>query len=555
MGNKREQENNIYDLLNKFGNIPNVKRINLKAKVLSYKGITYIDRTSVTQMKSNMDIDKVIGFVRHQVLDLYLKHVNIYHMSDDEWDDIIVDKDNKYRNTFNGIDMNSIFPYIDSLTKEIAPRDNKTLTWKIVSSKGSIYIEMYNIGYIIMIFDNETNVCTINLIPFDDSHSLFLNYGSIGPFYISKKDRYIDQVINKTKATLGHTIDAYYINILYYALKLYKPYQSHLEEVKHTPLETKIFSKMTRHAVGVNEFNTNIFYKVDTNKINEVTDFNSIPILVYDRSLKFPIVDFSKREWNFIMKYIESKRVIGETIYIDASESLKDTKYGDTLKIVFEDDKTGNEFECITSICYLQETDQCTFHIVYYINEDISIYSTVIYSDMKHFNPSENFVSISTDLYLNYLNDNISSIPSSIEELRSISPSIFFDTEDMMDIIASIISVHVIIHDRPERSRMIKEVRKNTLYKSNKSNNIKNHTSKNSETITSHILLPTNDAKRYLKEAAESNGEVYREYVVETWERKGYYRRKSGSDEKVFVRATTCTRHKELTKKEVHVKL
>lgn len=566
MGNKKDQENITREVINVFGNNINVenlngmKKVNLKAKVLSYKGITYIDRSAVgiiAKSNSRIDIDRVINLTRYQLLNLYLKPVKVFHISDEEWNDLIIDKNNaNYRNSFNGIDMNTTVPYVNKVTKEIVTTNDDVVIWKIISSKGSIFILVYNTGYEIVIFDHETNVCTINVIPLDEAFSLLLNYGSIGPLYIAKKDRYINNVINDTRAIYGHTIDGYYLNIIHYALKLYKSSGLALKERSHSPFEIKIFMKMFKYAFAINEFNYNIFIKINAKKINEVTDSSKIPLFVYDRSLNFPVVDFSKREWNFITKYMESKLVDNEndSLFINISNALKETRYGNTLKIAFRDDKLGLDFDCITSIEYLEETDQCTFYIVYFINDDISIYSTIVYSNMKHFNPSENLVSINTDICLNYLNDSISSIPSNIEEIESNSPSIFFDTDEMMNIIASLISVHVVIFDRPERSRMIKEVRKNISHNTDTRNKNKK-VSNNSNVITTHILLPVNDAKKYLKEAAESNGEVYREYVVESWKRKGYYRRKPGSDEKIFIKPTTCKRHMELTKKEIHVKL
>ena len=119
----------------------------------------------------------------------------------------------------------------------------------------------------------------------------------------------------------------------------------------------------------------------------------------------------------------------------------------------------------------------------------------------------------------------------------------------------SIIGVHVILFDRHDRSRMIKEVRK--YNSSNYSSLNKNKSSKNpnNDMIIKHILMPKKEAKEYINNAS-NNGEVYREYVTEQWERKGYYRKIPNSDKMVYIKPTICKRHLELTKdKEIRIKL
>ena len=45
-------------------------------------------------------------------------------------------------------------------------------------------------------------------------------------------------------------------------------------------------------------------------------------------------------------------------------------------------------------------------------------------------------------------------------------------------------------------------------------------------------------------------------YVLESWERRGHYRRIHGTDRNIWIEATTCNRHKELNKdKEIRIKL
>ena len=74
------------------------------------------------------------------------------------------------------------------------------------------------------------------------------------------------------------------------------------------------------------------------------------------------------------------------------------------------------------------------------------------------------------------------------------------------------------------------------------------------DVIISRILMPVREAREYAERETVSGNGVERNYVIESWERIGHYRRLPHSEEKIYIEAT-CTRHKQLTDKDIVIRL
>ena len=107
------------------------------------------------------------------------------------------------------------------------------------------------------------------------------------------------------------------------------------------------------------------------------------------------------------------------------------------------------------------------------------------------------------------------------------------------------------MHDRPNRTKcIVAESLKSEKSASTNSSKVSSH--KEKEFLIRRILKTTSDAKDFIKNKTGTRGPI--EYSIESWPRKAHWRTyKSGK--KTWISKTECVRHKELTKKQIHIKL
>ena len=80
---------------------------------------------------------------------------------------------------------------------------------------------------------------------------------------------------------------------------------------------------------------------------------------------------------------------------------------------------------------------------------------------------------------------------------------------------------------------------------------------KKDDFVIRRILKTSEGAKKYIKEKLDDVS-ISRDivYTLETWTRRGHWRRLPNSNEKIFIEETTCSRRLEIAKeKEIHLKL
>jgi hypothetical protein len=198
---------------------------------------------------------------------------------------------------------------------------------------------------------------------------------------------------------------------------------------------------------------------------------------------------------------------------------------------------------------YDQETDCAEFYIIQSIDESIDMISVIYVIDMHHFRFT-NFCKAETYMRLKNPRE---SFPSGFSAIKDITPEGMLDIPSMMDLVITLCGMLLVIHDRPERTRMIKETKVRNTSNINKSSNPRQNTKP--DYAIRHILMTSNEAKSYIREAAKKGGTIKREYYVDLWERRGFWR-KNRNGSMVYIAPTICNRHLELSKnKEVHIKL
>ena len=396
-------------------------------------------------------------------------------------------------------------------------------------------------------------------------------------FYISKKDRVLEEAIESERAigsTQSYTIA---IKVLFMALKIYldnmKSYEPY--QVKFSPMEMFMFKKLYQNHINKNASKNpgipKTFKGMQVTSLNKWVhseydvydkEFDSnnfaeyylskIPIYnMDDYKIKYPLIDFTEKELKFIEKYGDKK--YNEDARVNLYSYLSNFPYG-----------TGFRYKY---------SDEDELFVSWVINHDKTKARILVseLSDMKHIPiitgdliDIDNFACGETfkQLMVGFGSEIVQDVDTMISSINDIDIlSIFKDKKECVNIICLLLDIIIVINERPQRSKMIKITKSNNnnnnqvaSKKNNKSSN--NKSSNPSEYVISRILKPAKEAKEYVSRMNSIDTSGERNYVLESWERKGHYRRIHGTDRIIWIEATTCNRHKELNKdKEIRIKL
>lgn len=286
----------------------------------------------------------------------------------------------------------------------------------------------------------------------------------------------------------------------------------------------------------------NIFNKLSTLKP---------PPIVTDAKLDkmIPLVDLSKKEMDYVERYMERMQYLGtsaEKTEVDLVEKMLLPRYGETLRFNFVDEENAVH-ECTTSYAILPEDEYLRVWIRYQVNESDWMYVMVDFDHIRSFHPTHSLVNISVDVVQD---------PSEYH-LRKSATTIVFDTpsfmrsnEGIISKVIEMIATHIIIHDRPNRTRMVR------CYQRVPKEKDPNKPEDEAEFVIRRILKPAKEAKQMVSLSDGSTPLGHdREYTMAEWERVGHLRRIPGTDRTVWIEPTTCVRHLPLSDKEIHIKL
>lgn len=265
---------------------------------------------------------------------------------------------------------------------------------------------------------------------------------------------------------------------------------------------------------------------------------------------QIPSIAFGKKEWKFVDKYAVSKFFIdeGETVVnvpVNMREILMDQRYGLSLRFTYEHSESNKRYDILVTCKYHQQSDICRVTLICENWKTFTPVAMIDYNNVSKFKIKD---SLSATRIVAYVDPD--NLPSSMNELAADMPEIFMDVVELSRIVWDAFAVYLVIHDRPQRHRVVREERTTTVTRHPNSKN----SSKTTDKVITRILMPFREAKEYV--AKMSTGEHRdREYVIESWPRKGHWRRLPHSEEKIYIEKTTCKRHKALTEKEVVIKL
>lgn len=257
----------------------------------------------------------------------------------------------------------------------------------------------------------------------------------------------------------------------------------------------------------------------------------------------YPMIRFTLKEDRFVDGYCKKNNLLCDDP-INIIPYFENPRYGNEMKID-ADLSHKNEYPILMRYDLNTKCNTITFHFIEPISYDNGTYVeiAVTYDDIDHF--AETNLLMST-MYIVLRNHNY--IPRNINDIKDQSVLANLVLSGVNTLVSRVIKDYIAIHDRPKRSRMVKQIRRT------------NHPSRNNKPkadnpyVISHILMPINEAKSLVASSKEYHERAEAQYVLEEWERSGYTRvYKSGRH--VWIGPTTCHRHLPLTDKEVVVKL
>lgn len=380
-----------------------------------------------------------------------------------------------------------------------------------------------------------------------DNRTLARMYNS--PFYLARKDLPIENTLRDNMDI--HTTDFTTVNLIHECLRCMME-ESIIENDVYKASEMYFVQRIIRSLkrefwpIDIRNWICNDRIPYTNDDLSRET-LNTVNMLTNQNYNKFPLIDLNSREMKFIMEYLTTQEYVSSdgNKVINLLPYLTNIPYSNTFRypITCED---GTIVEIIGAFILDDVTNSLRMIIMQDIKmKDMIVFSTMDYKNIEEFNHTTSCVAANTTVLLK----NFNIMPSSLSELENIIPKLFIDVGAIDKIIYNLIATYVVLHDRPDRTRMISC----TTHTAKGVSKGKKEYKHQSDIVIARILKSTRDAKKYVARMnAEGNG--IREYTLESWNRKGYYRR-SRDGNSIWVPPTTCHRHLPLTEKEIHIKL
>lgn len=410
-------------------------------------------------------------------------------------------------------------------------------------------------------FDLKRKIMTVSMFALDPNdpkyHKPVINGNMATPVYIGK-ERDIETYINSSmgytdsfnqKSTVVNIMTIYRaLSILCehtnYMEKHHTEYPEYMNRPSYTGFEMKILNRV---------FN---LYDDPRHRSLDILTYGKKENITsgrhYDTEINpsVPKVDFSQKELEFSRNYLLKTSIVGGEKKVDFVDILENPRWGDQLILPARNIIPDQITPVLCTYKYFKKENEVDFNLAV-IDEYGLTGMTFSFGNVNKFDLKDSFNAMR--LYYLPNPDEVFQLPSDYEGYKGLVPEKLNDIDFMLSIIADVISIYVIINERPDRSKMIRETRRveKPAAKGKKGKAAKPEV----EYVVRRILKPVKEAKEYIAKMS-TEGERNVEYTMESWTRKEHKRRKPGTkDEYITIQATTCHRHKELSGKEVHLKL
>lgn len=256
----------------------------------------------------------------------------------------------------------------------------------------------------------------------------------------------------------------------------------------------------------------------------------------------FPLIQVSEKEMKFVRNYANKNAYVDGVV--DLRKYMVEPRYGKTLR--FNLSKNDVSGEVIISYELDEFNDCITFHICQYAYNKFSYAIVAYFKGIKKFNINKSHLANAEFLFI-HTQHNVHAMPSNISNIHNDIVLSIYKPKEILDLINDFINLSIAIHDRPERTKIVKCVDKKYYIKKERNEKVEEK-----DYIIARILKTKTEAREYVEKMSGTRAEC--EYSVEEWDRIGHYRTlKSGKV--IWVRETTCKRHLPLSEKEIHIKL
>lgn len=410
------------------------------------------------------------------------------------------------------------------------------------------------------------SIITFTTLLFDDTHKLckccFDRFGntverrlirSNSAFYLSQKNKLTEKFILSESDTW--VTDEYTQFLIYQCLELLSndlKLPSEQYDMLHSENEM-YFIKMMISSVtnGRNMWPIDIFNKfADRNDEVDLKIFDRVMLDVVEmtitKSHQFPLVDLNQKEIKFISNYVQKNKFLSgeDSKEFNIIPYLSHLEYGESFQypIIYED---GSRNIILTSFVLVEEQELLRVFMMQKISEELTVFSYIDFNNLSNFHIGRSLVHMNSSVIFT----DFKNLPRSQELVKDMIPNEFLDTTEIFLTVRGILALYIVMRDRPTRTRMIKCT--TTIPSERKRSSQKNQEER--EFVVTRILKTVNDAKEYVAKMTEE-GEINREYVLESWQRRGHYR-KYQDGAIVWIPKTTCRRQLPLSEKEIHIKL
>lgn len=266
---------------------------------------------------------------------------------------------------------------------------------------------------------------------------------------------------------------------------------------------------------------------------------------------KYPVISFTKREYQYVEKYADEQYLLDDNIPTNLCRYLTDPKYG----YIFTEFLPNNRKLLIYVKMSESDPSFMGFHVAIYDDKSHLYKSSIIMRNINDYmGEKDNVVFLSGVMQSTddgcKLEDSFDSILEEVHD-RNV-----FDYDYMVNVLFKrYIGIMMVMKDNPQKVGVVTETKKkerekdNKLYKPNKIVE-----EPDSEFVVRHIIMPINKARKIV---STSENDERREaiYTLESWQRKGHWRTyKDGHT--IWIPETTCNRHMPVDKdKTVYLKL
>lgn len=254
------------------------------------------------------------------------------------------------------------------------------------------------------------------------------------------------------------------------------------------------------------------------------------------------ILDLSNEQVTVVSNYVRKNYYKPEKVF-NLGQIIENQRFGNTFKINIDADEIP-EGEVLVSSFYDKENDMATIQLFYNVDKKYDfLFNTDIRSASAFKTIETNLSSI--DLVVKFKDQ--SNLLGNIRDYDKIIPDYFKEYKLILALVNTMIAVYTMIYDKPVKFCAAKETRK-------RNSNLPKRPKEEEKVIVKHIIALRTIINQKIKSTENSGVRKEVEYVIENWDRQGHFRNYSNGKQ-VWINATTCHRHLDLTDKKVKITL